>query len=159
MYHLNSRTMQKILKHPEPPEKPKEYVRAKPKLGPFISVIHETLEADKKVHKKQRHTGKRIFERLRDEHDYTGGITAVRDEIRRYRQQATEVFMPLAHPPGEAQFDFGEAKADWADPGWFFCFFNCCFNIFNVFNTENITGVNSTPNSSSIRNPRHPPKP
>ena len=110
-YNLNFRTIQKILKHPEPPERPKEYARAKPKIGPFISVIHEILEADKKVHPKQRHTGQRIFDRLRDEHGYTGGITVVRDEIRRWKQQSAEVFMPLAHPPGEAQFDFGEAKA------------------------------------------------
>jgi transposase len=110
-YNLNFRTIQKILKHPEPPEKPKEYVRAKPKIGPFISVIHEILKADKKTHPKQRHTGKRIFDRLRDEHGYTGGITVVRGEIRRWKQQTAEVFMPLAHPPGEAQFDFGEAKA------------------------------------------------
>jgi len=82
-YNLNFRTIQKILEHPEPPKKPKEYARARPKLGPFISVIHEILEADKKVHPKQRHTGKRIFDRLRDEHGYTGGITVVRDEIRR----------------------------------------------------------------------------
>jgi len=110
-YNLNFRTIQKILKDPEPPDQPKEYARDKPKTGQFISVIHEILQADKKVHTKQRHTGKRIFERLRDEHGYTGGITVVRDEIRRYRQAAAEVFMPLSHPPGEAQFDFGEAKA------------------------------------------------
>jgi transposase len=110
-YNLNFRTIQKILKDPEPPDRPKEYARDKPKTGQFISVIHEILGADKKVHAKQRHTGKRIFERLRDEHGYTGGITVVRDEIRRYKQAAAEVFMPLAHPPGEAQFDFGEAKA------------------------------------------------
>ena len=110
-HNLNFRTIQKILKHPEPPDHPKEYARDKPKIGPFISVIHEILEADKKVHRKQRHTGKRIFERLRDEHGYTGKITVVRDEIRRYKQATAEVFMPLAHPPGEAQFDFGEAKA------------------------------------------------
>ena len=110
-HNLNFRTIQKILKDPEPPDRPKEYARDKPKTGQFISVIHEILQADKKVHAKQRHTGKRIFERLRDEHGYTGGITVVRDEIRRYKQAAAEVFMPLAHPPGEAQFDFGEAKA------------------------------------------------
>ena len=110
-YKLNFRTIVKILKHPEPPAKPKEHVREKLKIGPFIGVIQEILQADKKVHPKQRHTGKRIFDRLRAEHGYTGGITVVRDEIRRIKQQTAEVFMPLAHPPGEAQFDFGEAKA------------------------------------------------
>ena len=110
-YNLNFRTIQKVLQREEPPEHRKKTERDKPVIGPFIPIIHEILEADKKKHRKQRHTGKRVFERLRDEHEYTGGITAVRDEIRCYRQQAAEVFMPLAHPPGEAQFDFGQAQA------------------------------------------------
>ncbi len=110
-YNLNFRTIQKILNRPEPPEAREKSTRDKPKIGPFIGIIHAILEADKKVHRKQRHTGQRIFARLREEHGYTGGVTVVRDEIRRYKQGAAEVFMPLAHPPGEAQFDFGEAKA------------------------------------------------
>lgn len=110
-YNLNFRTIQKVLKCSEPPDRPQEVDRAKPKIGPFVSLIHEMLESDKTAHAKQRHTGKRIFERLRDEHGYTGGITVVRDEIRRYKRAAAEVFMPLSHPPGAAQFDFGEARA------------------------------------------------
>ncbi len=110
-YKLNFRTIQKILSHKEPPGYRRESPREKPKVGPLIPIIHEIIEADKKVHKKQRHTGRRIFERLRDEHGYTGGITVVRDEIRRYKRSMAEVFMPLAHPPGQAQFDFGEARA------------------------------------------------
>ena len=110
-YNLNFRTIQKILHHSEPPGYDRKGQREKPVIGPFIPIIHAILEADKKVHPKQRHTGKRIFDRLRKEHGYTGGITVVRDEIRRWKQGSSEVFMPLAHPPGEAQFDFGEAKA------------------------------------------------
>ena len=110
-YDLNFRTIQKILDQQEPPDHRQKHTRDKPKIGPFIPRIHEILESDKKVHHKQRHTGKRIFERLRDEEGYTGKITVVRDEIRSYRQATAEVFMPLSHPPGEAQFDFGEAKA------------------------------------------------
>ena len=110
-YNLNFRTIQKILSHEEPPGYRRESPRKKPKLGPLTPIIHEIIEADKKVHKKQRHTGRRIFERLRDEHGYTGGITVVQDEIRRYKRSTAEVFMPLAHPPGQAQFDFGEARA------------------------------------------------
>ena len=66
-YNLNFRTIQKILSHPEPPGYGQQTVRDKPQIGPFIPIIHKILEADKKVHKKQRHTGKRIFDRLRDE--------------------------------------------------------------------------------------------
>jgi transposase len=110
-YKINFRTLQKILSHEEPPEYQQKGCRPKPKLDPFLPIIHEILQADKKQSIKQRHTSKKIFERLRDEHGYTGGKTVVQDEVRRWRRRKTEVFMPLAHPPGWAQLDFGEAKA------------------------------------------------
>ena len=97
--------------HEEPPGYRRSEPREKRVIGPFIPIIHEILEADKKSHHKQRHTGQKIFERLCKEHEYTGGITVVRDEIRRYKQHSAEVFMPLSHPPGRAQFDFGQATA------------------------------------------------
>ncbi len=102
-YNLNFRTIQKILSYQEPPGYCRKNTRDQPKIGPFLSIIHEILEADKKVHRKQRHTGKRIFERLRDEYGYPGKITVVRDEIRRWKQATAEVFMPLSHPPGEGE--------------------------------------------------------
>ena len=60
---------------------------------------------------KQRHTAKRIFERLRDEHGYGGGITIVRGYVHEHRQRLREMFVPLRHDPGHAQVDFGEALA------------------------------------------------
>jgi transposase len=56
---------------------------------------------------KQRHTAKRIFERLRIEHGFLG-YTVVKDYVRLARIRSREVFVPLAHPPGHAQVDFGE---------------------------------------------------
>jgi transposase len=58
---------------------------------------------------KQRHTAKRIFERLRDEHGFAGGYTVVKDHVRLCRARGRETFVPLTHPPGHAQVDFGEA--------------------------------------------------
>ena len=49
------------------------------------------------------------FERLRDEHGYQGGYTVVREFVAKERLRQQEVFIPLAHPPGRAQVDFGEA--------------------------------------------------
>ncbi len=46
------------------------------------------LAEDKERPKKQRHTSKRIFERLRDEHGFTGGITIVKDYVAGWRQRA-----------------------------------------------------------------------
>jgi transposase len=105
-------TLQKILHHSEPPGYRRAAARAKPKLEPFLPVIHQILEADKKAPRKQRHTARRIFERLRDEYGYTGGLTIVKAEVASWRLRSAEVFIPLAHPPGEAQVDFGEAEID-----------------------------------------------
>ena len=59
--------------------------------------------------KKQRHTAKRIGERLRAEYGFTGGDTIVKAYVRAQRLGGQEMFVPLAHPPGDAQADFGEA--------------------------------------------------
>jgi transposase len=72
-------------------------------------MIDRILGDDKSRPKKQQHTAKRIFERLRDEHGFTGGITIVKDYVAGWRQRAQEMFVPLVHPPGHAQADFGEA--------------------------------------------------
>ena len=58
---------------------------------------------------KQRRTAKRIFERLKEEHQFTGGYTIVKDYVRAATLRSQEMFVPLVHPPGEAQVDFGEA--------------------------------------------------
>ena len=52
-----------------------------------------------------------LFERLRDEYGFTGKITIVKDYICGVRQRRREMFVPLTHPPGHAQVDFGEALA------------------------------------------------
>jgi hypothetical protein len=61
------------------------------------------------VPRKQRHTAKRVFDRLRDECGFTGGYTIIKDYMRERDQRRQEVFVPLSHPPGHAQADFGEA--------------------------------------------------
>jgi transposase len=81
---------------------------AKPKLGPLIPVIEAILEADRTAPVKQRHTAKRIFERLHDEHGFAGGYTVVKDHMRIESARGREIFVPLAHPLGHARADFGE---------------------------------------------------
>jgi transposase len=103
-------TLQKILDHPEPPGYRRTAPRPRPKLDPFLPAIRQILEADKKAPKKQRHTARRIFERLRDEHGYAGGLTVVKEAVAAWRLRSAEVFVPLAHRPGEAQVDFGQAE-------------------------------------------------
>ena len=57
-------------------------------------MIDAILEADRQVPKKQRHTAKRIFERLRDEHGFTGQYTIVKDYVRERRRRTQEMFVP-----------------------------------------------------------------
>lgn len=108
-YHLGWHTLKKILAHVEPPGYRQSKARPKRKLEAFLPIIHQILEADRQAPKKQRHTAKRIFERLRDEHGFQGGKTVIKDAVRAWKQSHQEVFLPLSHPPGEAQVDFGEA--------------------------------------------------
>ena len=88
----------------------------RPKLEPYAGVIDRVLEDDLGRPRKQRHTAKRIFERLRDEYGFDGGYTAVKGYVRENRRQTKEMFVPLSHPPGHAQCDFGEAW--WSSAGW-----------------------------------------
>jgi transposase len=101
-------TLEKILRHSQPPGYRDSRPRAKPKLGPFLDRIAQILGEDKHAPRKQRHTAKRIFQRLRDE-GYRGGYTVVKEAVRDLRLKGREVFVPLLHRPGEAQVDFGEA--------------------------------------------------
>lgn len=103
-------TLEKVLRHSQPPGYRMKENRPKPKLGPYLDRISQILESDKEVPKKQRHTAKRIYERLVEE-GYQGKYTVVKDAVREMKQRGREVFMPLVHHPGEAQVDFGYALA------------------------------------------------
>jgi transposase len=101
-------TLEKILRHSDPPGYRADSPRAKPKLGPYLERIAQILQDDKQAPRKQRHTAKRIYQRLCDE-GYRGGYTIVKEAVRDLRLKGREVFVPLVHRPGEAQVDFGEA--------------------------------------------------
>ena len=72
-FGIDRKTVSKILKHAVPPGYRRNGPPARPKLDPFIPLINQILEEDKSRLKKQRHTSKRIYERLRDEHGFVGG--------------------------------------------------------------------------------------
>ena len=102
-FGLARETVRKMLRYRLPPG----YRRAKPircpKLDAFTGVIDQILTDDQQRPKKQRHTAKRIWERLCVEHAFTGGYTIVKDYVRRQKLGGQEMFVPLAHPPGDAQ--------------------------------------------------------
>jgi transposase len=110
-FGIDRKTVAKILRHSVPPGYQRSQPPRRPKLDPFTGIIDRILEEDRARHRKQRHTAKRIFERLRDEHGFEGKETIVKDYVRERRRSLREMFVPLAHPAGHAQADFGEAVA------------------------------------------------
>jgi transposase len=111
-YGIGHQALAKILANPEPPGYQMAEVRRKPVLGPHLATIDQILVDDKGAPPKQRHTARRIFERLRDEYGYTGCYSQVQTAVKSAKQQSQEAFVPLSHPPGHAQFDFGEAVVE-----------------------------------------------
>ena len=108
-FGLHRDTVRKMLAYSVPPGYRRQIPPRRPKLEPYTGVIDRILEDDLSRPRKQRHTAKRIFERLRDEYGFDGGYTTVKDYVRENRRQTREMFVPLSHAPGHAQCDFGEA--------------------------------------------------
>ena len=82
-----------------------------PILGAYIPYINEWMEADRKVPRKQRHTARRIYDRLCKEKGYTGSYSSVKRYVRKKRfvmRTSQTGFLPIDHPAGWGQVDFGE---------------------------------------------------
>src|SRR5437868_8159072 len=92
-FGVHRNTVTKMLSFSVPPGYRRRERPASKKLGPYIAWIDAILEGDSQVHKKQRHTAYRIFERLRDEQGFTGGYTIVREHVAAARLQAREMFV------------------------------------------------------------------
>lgn len=108
-FGISRDSVKKMLSFSVPPGYRRGAPVKRPKLDGFTEIIDAWLEEDRGVPRKQRHTAKRVFDRLRDEHGFTGGYTIVKDYIREHARRGREMFVPLAHAPGHAQADFGEA--------------------------------------------------
>jgi len=85
------------------------------KLDRFKPEIDQWLEADKEMRKKQRHTAKRVYDRLKeqykDEFDCSyRTIAKYVAEKKNCLYESKQGFLPLEHKPGEAQIDFGKAE-------------------------------------------------
>ncbi|ROS57745.1 IS21 family transposase [Frigoribacterium sp. PhB24] len=109
-------TVRQALAQAEPPSR-KPRVRTAPRLDVFKSAIDEMLREDLDAPRKQRHTARRVFARLAEEHGAAElSYSTVRDYVRRRRPEIDleagrlpEVFIPQEHAPGaEAEVDFGE---------------------------------------------------
>lgn len=70
--------------------------------------VRRRLDKDKETNRpKQKHTTKRIYERLRAETGFRGGESTIRRLVREMKAKLPQVYLPLAFAPGEA------AQVDW----------------------------------------------
>lgn len=96
-----------------PPVEPNMEPESYPMLGPYLGDIDEWLEQDAREPRKQRHTAKRIYDRLCAEKKYPGSYSSVKRYVSRKRAQLTKErngCLPLEQPAGHAQVDFGDFK-------------------------------------------------
>jgi transposase len=104
-------TLKKILAHSSPPGYRQKQDRPKRKLGEHWEWMGQVLAGDKQVPRKQRHTAKKLWDRLKAERGFKGGYTVVKEAVRELTRRNQEVFIPLSHRPGTMQMDFGQALA------------------------------------------------
>jgi transposase len=116
---VHRRAVRQALASPLPPPRKQPERRPAPKLGPYRALIDEWLQADREAPRKQRHTARRVWERLRDEHGVEVSERQVRRYVHRRRRElgepVDEVFVPQVHEPGvEAEVDWFEAEVELA---------------------------------------------
>lgn len=96
------------LEETKPPKYKLTKERNHPVLGPYIPMIRQIIEDDKQRHRKQRHTGTKIFGILRQE-GFSGGYNTVSDFLRQEYRKQKEAFLPL-------EFELGTyAEVDWTE--------------------------------------------
>ena len=101
-HETHRRTVRFALESAMPPRKRSPGSRPAPVLGAFHDVIDGWLLADRDAPRKQRHTARRVFERLRDEHGCEAAETTVRRHVRGRRRAlgiSGEGFVPQAYAP------------------------------------------------------------
>jgi len=113
-FGVHRRDVRQALESAVPPER-KQAVRTAPALDRWKPTIDEWLEADRTAPRKQRHTARRVFQRLVDEHQAEVGESTVRRYVAEVRRRMdvplVEVMVPQHHPLGdEAEVDFGTAS-------------------------------------------------
>lgn len=108
-------TVKKVLNNEHIEYSPRQN-QSYPSLGLYLPIIDKWLKDDKDQPKKQRHTGTRIYNRLKYEKDYHGSISTVLRYVKIARQRigisSRQVFIPLDPPVGqEAEVDWGRCTA------------------------------------------------
>ena len=91
---LHRDMVRKMLRYSVPPGYQRRPPLRRSKLDPYRGVIDRILEEDRSRPRKQHHTAKHIFERLRDEHGFPGKYTIVKDYLRERGLRTREMYVP-----------------------------------------------------------------
>ena len=115
-HHVHRRTVRQALDSAVPPPRKPYPPRRRPAIGPYAALIDGWLLADQQVPPKQRHTARRVWQRLAAEHGASVAEVTVSRYVARRRTELglerVQVMVPQAHAPGaEAEVDFGEFHA------------------------------------------------
>lgn len=114
-YGVHRRTVRQALGDATPPAR-KVPERLAPVLGEHVERVRGWLVADQDVHRKQRHTARRVWQRLVEEEGVVVAESSVRGLVSQLRReivdQSMQVKVPQTHGPAEeAEVDFGEFQA------------------------------------------------
>ena len=101
-FGISRESVWKIMRFSVPPGYRRTVPIRRPKLDGLSAIIEQWLVEDVGRPRKQRHTAKRVFDRLRDEHGFSGGYTIVKDYVREQQRRGREMFVPLHHAAGQA---------------------------------------------------------
>lgn len=97
------------------PAPPTSAGRRSPTMEPHAAVVAQWLESDRDRPRKQRHTAKRVFDRLVAERGFEGSLATVERFVRGWRSERDggpgEGFLELEWPAGTCQVDYGRAEA------------------------------------------------
>ena len=112
---VHRRTVRQALADATPPAR-KVPERLAPATGPYVDLVRRWLVEDQAAPRKQRHTARRVWQRLVEEEDARIGESTVRNLVARLRVEIgadrCQVMVPQTHPPAaEAEVDFGEFVA------------------------------------------------
>ena len=110
-FKYSRKTVRKAIMDPGIPVYKRKKPAAKPVMGPYLPIIKQWLEEDRSRPVKQRHTAKRIYDRLKEEYGFPGGERSVRREVSLLREKIPDSHVPQTYLPADgATFDFGEAQ-------------------------------------------------
>ena len=111
-YGIHRSTVDKILQRSKAPRYRRSIISYSVLLEIYRVFIIDIMKSDKEVHYKQRHSAKRIYDRMVEELCYAGSYESVKKYVASQKEKVNpkEMFIPLEHPLGEAQGDFGHCK-------------------------------------------------